>query len=373
MSPSCGPMVPVALGFLDARAQGQAHMQRQCTGLGGREEVLAQGWQQREGHQHAGHETEQEAAPVRQCQAQQRVVAVAGGGESGFEALLPAHQRGRHPCATRLRMIAFMMVEERILGMMACPALHPVRTQQVQRHGRHQRARQHERAGHGEDHRQRHRSEQIAGDAVEQEHRHEHDADAQQRHECRANDLRGAIKDRLAYALALLQVPVDVLDGDGGIVDQDAHGQCQATQGHHIERLPGGGKQCDGRQHRQRNRGGDDHGRAPAAEEHQDHHAGQQRGDDALAGDAADRFTHEGGRIAEQRYLQRRRQGFADLRQHGADTADQGQGRGVAILQRRHQHRVATVDPHDVGLRRRAIAHVGDLADGDHRTVDATR
>ena len=39
----------------------------------------------------------------------------------------------------------------------------------------------------------------------------------------------------------------------------------------------------DGRQHRQRNRGGDDHGRAPAAQEQQDHQAGQRRGDDALA------------------------------------------------------------------------------------------
>ena len=34
-------------------------------------------------------------------------------------------------------------------------------------------------------------------------------------------------------------MPVDVLDGDGGVVHQDAHRQRQAAQGHDVERLAG--------------------------------------------------------------------------------------------------------------------------------------
>ena len=37
--------------------------------------------------------------------------------------------------------------------------------------------------------------------------------------------------------LPLLQVPVDVLDGDGRVVDEDADGERQAAQRHDVERL----------------------------------------------------------------------------------------------------------------------------------------
>jgi len=36
-----------------------------------------------------------------------------------------------------------------------------------------------------------------------------------------------AIQDRRLHVFAVLEVPVDVLDGDGGVIDQDADGECQ--------------------------------------------------------------------------------------------------------------------------------------------------
>ncbi len=64
-----------------------------------------------------------------------------------------------------------------------------VRAQQIFRHRRNQRARQQERADHGEHHAFRHRHEQEARHAAQEEHRYEHDADAQQGHESRYDDL----------------------------------------------------------------------------------------------------------------------------------------------------------------------------------------
>ena len=88
-----------------------------------------------------------------------------------------------------------------------------------------------------------------------------------------------AVEDRLLDRLALLQMPVDVLDGHGGVVDQDADREREAAERHDVERLADRRQHDDGAEHRERDRDRDDDGRAPAAEEQQDHHAGQQRRD----------------------------------------------------------------------------------------------
>jgi hypothetical protein len=126
-----------------------------------------------------------------------------------------------------------------------------VRLEQVHGQGRDQGSRQDERGDHREDHGLGHRHEQEARHALEHEHRHEDDADAEQGDEGRRHDLLGAVEDGLAHALAVLQVPVDVLDGHRGVVDQDADGQGQAAQGHDVQRLMQGRQGGDGRQHGQ--------------------------------------------------------------------------------------------------------------------------
>ena len=51
------------------------------------------------------------------------------------------------------------------------------------------------------------------------------------------DDLRGAVQDRGLDLLALLEMPVDVLDRHRRVVDQDADRQREAAQRHDVERL----------------------------------------------------------------------------------------------------------------------------------------
>ena len=92
-----------------------------------------------------------------------------------------------------------------------------------------------------------------------------------------------AVHDRGAHVLAVLEMPVDVLDRDGGVVDQDADGERQAAQRHDVERLAAGRQGGDGAEDGERDRRGDDDRGPPAAQEEQDHQAGQRRRDDAFA------------------------------------------------------------------------------------------
>ena len=54
--------------------------------------------------------------------------------------------------------------------------------------------------------------------------RDEDDADAQRRHEGGRRDLHRTVQDRLDDGL-FMAVAVEVLDLDGGVIDQDAHGE----------------------------------------------------------------------------------------------------------------------------------------------------
>ena len=123
------------------------------------------------------------------------------------------------------------------------------------------------------------------------------------------------------------------------------------------------------RQHRQRDRGGDDHGGAPASQEQQDHQAGQGRGDDAFAHHAGDRRLHEHRLIVEQVDLEGIGQLLLQQRQQVLDALHDVEGRGRAVLQHGDQHGAAAVDMHDVGLRRIAVAHMADVAHEDGGAV----
>mgnify|MGYP003694074795 CR=1 FL=1 len=46
-----------------------------------------------------------------------------------------------------------------------------------------------------------------------------------------------AVEDRRLERLALLEVPVDVLDRDGGVVHEDADGEREAAERHDVDRL----------------------------------------------------------------------------------------------------------------------------------------
>ena len=68
---------------------------------------------------------------------------------------------------------------------------------------------------------------------------------------------------------------VDILDLDGGLVDQDADGQRQAAQGHQVDRLAGEPEGHDGAAEGERDVEHDDDDAPPVAEEEQDHQPGE--------------------------------------------------------------------------------------------------
>ena len=138
--------------FFNARAQRQAHMQRQSPGVGGRKEVLAQARQQHERGQHAGHEAQQKTLAMGQGQFQHAVISIAHGRETPLEPLLETQQ-----CPHRCRMlwgvpVALVMVDVAIFRVMAWALLRYMGLEQEHRQGWHQGARQNEGGAHGENH-----------------------------------------------------------------------------------------------------------------------------------------------------------------------------------------------------------------------------
>ena len=251
---------------------------------------------------------------------QQTAVALANALKACLKGPLETHQR----IARARRPGALIMVH---MGL-----------QQIVRHRRHQRARQDERPDHGEHHGFGHRHEQKTGDAGQEEHRHEHDADAQQRDEGRRDDLIGAVQDRLLDGFALFQMVIDVLDGHRRVVDEDADRKRQPAQRHDVECLADRRQHDDGAHDRQRYGDGDDERRTPATEKQQDHHAGQERGDDTFIGDAADGAADEQRLIADEGDLERIRQLILDVDHLLLDAGDDVQRRDSARLQHHHQH-----------------------------------
>ena len=93
--------------------------------------------------------------------------------------------------------------------------------------------------------------------------------------------------------------PVRVLDRHRRIVDQDADRERETAERHRVERVAEEVEHDERGQDRQRNGDHDDDGRAPGAEEQQDHQRGQRGGDRAFAHHARHRRFDE-HRLVEQ-------------------------------------------------------------------------
>src|SRR5580658_3661928 len=340
--------------ILDAQPGGRTYVQLDLSGIDRREEVAAESGQvvtEREGEQrggsHGAEERQGEAAAAVQRALEQLAVAVAHAREPLLEAALqPPEHAARRGGGVRL-----------------------VALQPVLRQRRHQRARQQVGGEHREHHRLGHRYEQVAGDAREHEHRHEYDADGEGRDQRRQRDLVRTVEDRLLDLLALLEVHVDVLDGDGGVVHQDADRERQTAESHDVDGLAEPRETDDRGEDRQRNGDGDDDGAAPAAEEQQDHESGERGGNHRLAHHPVDGGAHEDRLIAYQVDVETRRQLVANARQALLDIADDVERRGAAGLQHTHQHAATPVAAHDIGLRRVTVAHVRHIAHVDDVAV----
>src|SRR6185295_7599288 len=74
--------------------------------------------------------------------------------------------------------------------------------------------------------------------------------------------------------------------------------------------------------------------------------------------------------VGDEAYSERVGQRVLDVDHLLLDAGDDIQRRDRARLQHHHQHRAIAVDVNDVGLRRVAVAHTGDVAHIDHGAVD---
>ena len=111
--------------------------------------------------------------------------------------------------------------------------------QEHRRERRHERARQEVRREHREDDGEREREEEEPRGPGEKHDREEDDADRERRRERRERDLARAVEDRDEDLLALAPVAVDVLDLDGGVVDEHPDDEREPAERHQVEGLPG--------------------------------------------------------------------------------------------------------------------------------------
>ncbi len=163
---------------------------------------------------------------------------------------------------------------------------------------------------------------------------------------------------------------MDVLDLHRGVIHQDAYGQGHSAQRHGVKRVARRPQDDNGRQDRQRDRGGDDQGAAPRAEEHQDHQRRQARGDGAFFEHAHDGRTHEDRLVEQELHLELGRHLGLDARHRLADALDDAQRGGALPFEDGHEHRPAAVAADDVRLHRVAVTHVGHVFDVNRYAVD---
>jgi hypothetical protein len=208
-------------GLLDARPRGGAQVQLELPGVDAREEILAQAGhradrkREESGCGHGEQEDAGEHQPAVDGEAQEIAITVTRALEAVLEALLEARQ-ARFPL---LFVLVFF--------------LQPVFGERGD-----EGSRQDVGSEHGEHDRFRERNEQVLRDARQLKHRHEHDADRKRGHQGGQRDLLCAFQDRLLDVAALLQMIIDVLDGNGRIIDQDADRQRETAQGHDVDGFP---------------------------------------------------------------------------------------------------------------------------------------
>ena len=213
---------------------------------------------------------------------------------------------------------------------------------------RRQRRRQRQRIDgrdHGRDRdRQRELLVELPGEAGDEGERHEHRDQHHRDRDDRARDLAHRLIGGVARRQPALDVALDVLDHDDGVVDDDADREHQAEQ---AERVDGEAEQVHHREgaddrHRhgeQRNDRG-----APGLQE-QDHHQHHQR--DRLqqrVDDGLDRGAHELGRVVDDLVGHALRHVLLDLGHGGADVVGNLQRVGAGRLEDRDRHRLLVVE-----------------------------
>ncbi len=338
------------LGLLDSCPGRRPHVKAELPGIHLREEVAPDEGKERQPAHHDDQEGAEHApAP----------------GEGVLEGLDVRQPEPLEPSLERIMDAGEEAPRRAVIGMALDLGGEQVAHERRNDRAREQIRRQHRKHdGHGQG------REEVPRRAGEEHHRHEDDADRQGRDERGGGDLLGAVEDRLHETLAEAQVAVNVLDLHRGVVDEDADGQCQPAERHHVEGLADRAQDRQRGEDRERDRGDHDQGAAPAPEEEQDHDSGEAGRDRALGQHAGDGGAHEERLVEELLDLEPRRRGGPDGREQVLELLDDRERRGAALLDHGEQHRPPAVLTDHVGLHREAVAHVRHVAQVDRGAVD---
>ncbi len=242
--------------------------------------------------------------------------------------------------------------------------------EQKARRGRDEGAREQIRSEHREHDRQRERDEQILRGPGEHHDRKKDDADRESRRERGNGDLARGVEDRHRQGLFHVAIAVDVLDFDGGVVDEHADREREAAEGHRVQGLSRQKETQHADEDGHRNRHRDDEHAPPAADEGEDHQGHQPRGDGALPQHALYGRAHEHRLIEldlELEVLRGSKLHRGDQLAHGVDHRDGGR---AGLAQDGQVGGALAVHADDVLLHRESVVRVGDVPDVDRRPVD---
>jgi len=234
------------------------------------------------------------ASQLRDQQEQQRGH---GHGIDGHNGLAPAEAFGKTLkifAAEAVEAVAALRFRERMMT-----------TQKPDRQHRHQRGRQKKRRDHGEADRHGKRHKQRARHAGHQKRWHKHRQDGEHRQQLWRQRGFGGVEHGAGDGGLNLQLAMDRLDRDGGLVDQDADRQGEAAERHHIDGLAGRPQPNHCAQQRERDGDHDNGGAAPVLEKQQHHQAGQARANQPLVDQRLQRVGHKTGLVEGQldRYI----------------------------------------------------------------------
>jgi len=178
------------------------------------------------------------------------------------------------------------------------------------------------------------------------------------------------VQGRLGQRLAFLdQQAMGVLDRHRGIVDEDADRERQSAERHGVQGFAQEMQHDQRGKNRERDRDHDHERRAPRPRNSRIISCRQRGRDRALAQHAGNRILHEHGLIEQFIDLHARRRRRARGLQRLVHGIDDGQGRGVAVLDDAEQHRTAAVLPHHVLLHQPAVMDLADILDEDGGAV----
>ena len=177
------------------------------------------------------------------------------------------------------------------------------------------------------------RREQVFCRTLEEDHGREHAAYRERRDQGRHRDPGGAVESGHRQRLAFLgEQAVGVLDRHGGVVHEDADCERKPAERHRVESVTEKEQHDERGQDGKRDRDHHHQRRSPGSEKEQDHQGGQSGRDRALAHHAFDRLRDEHGLVEEFSDVHACRRGGAEGLQGVLHAVDDGDRRGVAIL-----------------------------------------